>query len=255
MRRRWILGAALVGAAAVMGTVGAMAFAGVSRHTKIVTKTVTKYCVYVDRKDGGDSYGDLSAIPKYGHKLCIVGKRGSKGAQGATGAPGPKGDTGAKGDTGDQGPPGPPGSTNTVTWNTTVATAGADFAHANTVTLATVGPFTLTGYCYLFNGDAGQYSAETYITTSQDGASLRDYFTNNNYPGNFDIATGPVQVGTGAYVDGSGVDWEPAYDGKFGVDDGTGTTVFLGAPNNGVFIQGASGPTCSFSGDLVKETG
>ena len=167
MRGRWILAATAVAALSVMGTVGAMALAGVSHHTTIVTKTVTKYCVYVDRKDGGDSYGDLSAIPKYGHKLCIVGKRGSKGS---TGAPGPKGDTGAKGDTGDQGPPGPPGA-GTVTWNKTIATAGADFANANTVTLATVGPFTVTGYCYLFNGDAGQYIAETYVTTSADGAS------------------------------------------------------------------------------------
>ena len=46
-----------------------------------------------------------------------------------------------------------------VTWNKTIATAGADFANANTGTLATVGPFTITGYRYLFSGDAGQYIA------------------------------------------------------------------------------------------------
>ena len=94
----------------LMGTVGAIAFAGVStakhgnrdsRSTKIVTKTVTKYCVYVDRKDSGDSYGDLSAIPKYGHKTCIAGKPGRNGAKGAAGAQGTTGSTGA------QGPQGP----------------------------------------------------------------------------------------------------------------------------------------------------
>lgn len=266
MRKRWILVA--VAALAVAGAAGAIsgAFAAVtksSNHAKRAssTKTVTRFCVYVDHTGRGDSNGDLSIVAGYGHKICIVGKKGAKGSTGAagaagsTGAAGAAGAKGATGATGPQGPAGPAGSpgSGTLTWNTTVATAGPDFADANTVTLATVGPFTITGYCYLFNGDEGQYVAETYVTTSQDGASLWDYYTGNHYSADFDIATGPVAVGTQAYVDSEGSDWEPASDGKFGVDDGTGTTVFLGAPNNGVFIQGAEGPTCSFSGDLVQE--
>jgi hypothetical protein len=264
MRRSWILGAAVVAALAVLGTAGAIAIAGVAKgtHAKQAshsTKTVTKYCVYVDRKDGGDSYGDLSAVPKYGHKTCIVGKRGSRGAKGATGAQGPKGATGATGATGaagatgPTGPQGPPGSgsSDLVTWNTTIATAGADFANANTVTLATVGPFTIKGYCYLFNGDAGQYVAETYITTSQDGASLDDEANSPNLNGDFDIASGPVQVGDQAYVDTSGTDWQGAAGESLAASNATGSTVITGFPNEG--SQGPSGPNCSFSGYLVKD--
>ena len=154
---------------------------------------------------------------------------------------------------GDQGPPGPPGS-GTVTWNKTIATAGADFANANTVTLATVGPFTITGYCYLFNGDAGQYIAETYVTTSADGASLDDGDTNPGLGGDFDIASGPIMVGQQAAVDTSGVDWEGAAGDSFEADNGTGSTVITGFPNDGVFVHGASGPTCEFSGYLVQDS-
>jgi hypothetical protein len=60
-------------------------------------------------------------------------------------------------------------------------------------------------------------------------------------------------LATAGAISFAGVDWEPASDGKFGADDGTDNTVILGAPNNGVFIQGANGPTCSFSGYVVKE--
>lgn len=60
-------------------------------------KQTSRFCVYIDKTDRGNSHLDISANPKYGHKTCIVGKQGAKGAKGATGPPGPKGDTGAPG--------------------------------------------------------------------------------------------------------------------------------------------------------------
>ena len=71
-------------------------------------KQTSRFCVYIDHRDtGGDSHLDVSVNSKYGHKTCIVGKKGAKGAKGATGAAGAPG---AKGDTGAQGVPGTPGA-------------------------------------------------------------------------------------------------------------------------------------------------
>jgi hypothetical protein len=45
-------------------------------------KQTSRFCVYVDHRDrGGASHLDISADPKYGHKTCIVGKRGAKAQQ------------------------------------------------------------------------------------------------------------------------------------------------------------------------------
>jgi hypothetical protein len=49
---------------------------------------VSRFCIYIDHRNGGDSYGDLSAVAKYGNKICVVGKRGAKGTKGSTGAAG-----------------------------------------------------------------------------------------------------------------------------------------------------------------------
>jgi hypothetical protein len=68
-------------------------------------KQTSRFCVYVDHVRHGASYLDLSTNHKYGHKTCIVGKRGAKGAKGATGATGPTGPQGPKGDTGAPGAP------------------------------------------------------------------------------------------------------------------------------------------------------
>ena len=75
-------------------------------------KQTSRFCVYIDHLDRGNSYLDVSVDQKYGHQTCIVGKQGAKGAQGpkgdtgtmgATGAQGLKGDTGANGATGPSG--------------------------------------------------------------------------------------------------------------------------------------------------------
>ena len=97
--RKYLIALAVVALALTATAAGA---------NKITTKTTSKFCVYVDAHHADASYGDLSVLKKYGHKTCIVGKRGRRGATGATGAQGPKGDTGAQGPAGPQGPPGTP---------------------------------------------------------------------------------------------------------------------------------------------------
>ena len=142
------------------------------------------------------------------------------------------------------------GPSNTMTWKATVATAGASFAAANTVTLATVTPFAVKGYCYL---QAGTTYAETYVTTATDGSSLNDYDASDYYSYNFNAATGPVEVGYSTNDSGTKTpDFYGPNDGSFAAMSPTGATVIDGFPNEGTYVQGGSGPACSFSGYLVK---
>jgi hypothetical protein len=99
--RKYLIALAVVALALTATAAGA---------NKLMTKTTSKFCVYVDKHHGDSSYGDVSILRKYGHKTCIVGKRGRRGATGATGAQGPTGATGATGPQGAAGPQGPPGT-------------------------------------------------------------------------------------------------------------------------------------------------
>jgi hypothetical protein len=174
----------------------------------------------------------------------LHGKRGPRGAAGATGA------TGATGPMGPQGPQGPAGPSNTMTWKATVATPGADFASANKVALATVTPFTVWGYCYLSSGTT---YAETYVTTATDGSSLNDYDASDYYSYSFGTADGAVEVGYSTNDSGTHTpDFYGPNDGSFAAMSPTGSTVIDGFPNEGTYVQGGSGPACSFSGYLVK---
>lgn len=173
----------------------------------------------------------------------LHGKAGKAGVAGPIGATGPTG-IGATGPTGQ--------INHLVQWNATVATAGASAGSPNTVPLATVGPFTITGECFISttHTDAGTFAA-----TSQDNAALSEYETNEDLVP-FNIATGPVQVNND---DASGVtstntaDFVGPYDGSWALSTATGSTVVNGFANQGVWLQGSSGPACSFSGYLVYQ--
>jgi hypothetical protein len=120
------------------------------------------------------------------------------------------------------------------------------------VTLATVSPFTITGYCYMSSGTT---YAETYITTATDGSSLNDYDASDYYSFNFNAATGPVEVGYS--TDDSGTkapDFYGPNDGSFAAESPTGATVLSGFPSEGTYVQGSGGPACSFSGFLVQDS-
>jgi hypothetical protein len=185
-----------------------------------------------------------------------TGATGSPGAPGATGATGPQGAPGATGAPGQQGPAGqtgpqgPAGPSNVVSWNTTIATAGADFADANTVTLATVGPFTLKGYCY----DSGPSTkAETYISTSQDNSYMSDFWQSDQIP--FNASAGFVEIGLsmGGETATHAFGFTGPFEGSTAAVSGDGATAINILTNVGVWMQGANGPACSFSGFLVKD--
>jgi hypothetical protein len=176
----------------------------------------------------------------------LKGAAGPAGATGATGATGPKGATGATGATGPQGPAGP---SNVVSWNVTVASAGADQSHPNTVTLATVGPFTLQGSCW--NEIPGNVTyAQTNISTSQVNSSLDKV----GYTGPFSPSDGFTMIGEQATGDSATHVSELLGPGSYSsaAESSDGNTAINIFNNQGVWIQGASGPACSFSGFLVK---
>jgi len=227
MRGRWALGAAAVLALVVVGGVGGLtmrAFAGVA-HSAAKATTVTRLCVYVDRKDAGDSYGDLSTQAKYGHRTCIVGKRG---------------------------PAGKPGDTSVITWNKTVATpavAGTKrFGVAqHFVDLATVGPFTVRGYCSQGEG----VQAVTNVLSAQDGSSFA--WDDSVYAGSFNSGDNR-QASNTSYGSTQSPGFATEYgNGEFSVSTSDQKTAFTGFATNGSYIQGPDGPACSFIGHLVVE--
>ena len=227
MRGRWALAAAAVLALVVVGGVGGLtvrAFAGTTQ-SKVVTKTVTKFCVYVDRRNGGASYGDISVVPKYKNKVCIAGKRG------------------------------PAGDTHVITWNKTIATAPAPPSapqrsggfSGNTVVLATVGPFTVKGYCAAPEG----VEAYTNVASAQDGSSLA--WDDSMYAGNFNSGN-EHGVSNFAFGGPQSPSLTTEYqNGEFVASTNDQATAFTGFASNGVYIQGSEGPACSFIGYLVVE--
>jgi hypothetical protein len=228
MRGKWALAAAAVVALVVVGWVGGLtmrAFAGVA-HSAGKTKTVTRLCVYVDHRDKGASYGDLTVRAKYGHKTCIVGKRG------------------------------PAGDTSVITWNKTVAVGGTIYGakrkaggglQSGAIDLASVGPFTVRGYCETSEGT----SAVTDVVSGQDGSSFA--WGDNYYSGDFNSGN-DQQASNPANGSSQNPDFVNEYSsGDFSVSTGDQKTAFTGFANNGVYINGPEGPACSFTGYLVLE--
>jgi hypothetical protein len=226
MRSRWGLAAAAVLALVVVGAVGGLtmrAVAGVS-HNKVVTKTVTKFCVYVDHTNPGDSYGDVTVLPKYKNRVCIAGKRGRAG------------------------------DSSVVTWNKTIATAGAPPAarrkaggSSGTVTLAHVWPFTVKGHCV--SGE--DVEAYTTVVSTENGSSLAWAYTSD--PGSFDFGQ-EARVSNSAHGLPLAPDFQTEHgNGEFSVSTSDQKTAFTGFATNGVYIQGQGGPACSFTGYLVLE--
>jgi hypothetical protein len=223
MRGKWLLAGAAVLALVVVGGFGGLtkAFAGVGRWMG-TTSNVTKLCVYVDRSNGGASYGDLSLVPQYGHRTCIVGKRG------------------------------PAGSSSIVTWNATVATPSQitsprPGSSAHSVDLAKVGPFTVRGYCSAGNG----VNAVTDVISGQDGSSFR--WDGTVYAADFNNGN-DQQASNNANGTTQSPGFQTEYgNGEFSASTGDQKTAFTGFATNGVYIQGPDGPACSFIGHLVIE--
>jgi hypothetical protein len=174
-----------------------------------------------------------------------AGPRGAAGPQGSNGTAGAAGPQGATGSTGPAGPAGPPG-TGVTSYTESVPDPGASINQPNTVTLATIGPFTVTGACYDASGGTG-ITAVTYFATSEDDAS----YDVIGYPGvgDFGVASGNIQIGvatTGSDGTPSQVSHEPTFmqsgDGSVNAYLYDSASVYHGSAG------GASAPACSWSG-------
>jgi hypothetical protein len=155
-----------------------------------------------------------------------------------------------------------------VTWNTTVdepvevGGLSQKPAHAvrpetttdapGEVTLATIGPLTVIGFC----GEEGEGDvfAETDITTSQNGSFLQ--WDDEQFNGSFDN-DGLYEVSQDAFSnDPADPEWiGPSADdqaNEFAAQSADASTSITGFPNEGVYVEGSGGPTCSFSGYLVE---
>jgi hypothetical protein len=163
---------------------------------------------------------------------------------------------GTTGPTGTSGSSGSVGGTTTgtglVRWRTTAATAGASPTAPTIVTLATDGPFTITGEC--FSDGSGNTEAGTYIQTSQDGAAVESGDNGETVP--LDASDGAVEVDD-TYASGvtatNSEDFEGADGGSWAAESVDGSISLQGLGAQGVWMQGPSGPACSFSGFLVGE--
>jgi hypothetical protein len=191
----------------------------------------------------GTSTGTRGATGRRGKP----GPQGPAGPQGASGAAGATGATGAAGPQGATGPTGPAG-TGLTTYTESVADPGASIMQPNTVTLATIGPFTVTGACYDASG--GGVTAVTYFSTNEDNASY-DVIGYSGV-GNFDVASGNIQIGVATNgSDGapSQVSHEPTFmqsgDGSVNVYLYDSASVYHGS------AEGASAPACNWSGYYV----
>jgi hypothetical protein len=178
----------------------------------------------------------------------LKGKHGRQGLAGATGATGATGGTGGIGATGATGL-----ISNMLQWNATVATPGAGIGTPNTVTLETVGPFTVTGYCYISGSNT---VAATYGTTSQNGSGFSAYSGNEHLdPWNTGDAEDLLDTDAKGATSTSTPGFSGPDDGSWAFSTANGSVVVNGFGNQGVYMQGSSGPACSFSGYLVKQGG
>jgi len=181
----------------------------------------------------------------------LKGKTGPTGPRGSAGKEGAAGAAGREGPQGKEGSRGPEGVSGLVRWRTTVATAGKTKGEATIVVLATVGPFTVEGHCY---EESGETHAATYIRTSETGSFAQGY---NNEGSEKPLTAGEdLQIsedspsGTTATHEAR---FDSADDGSWGAVSQDNSVSLNGFGSQGVWLQGAAGPACSFSGYLVIE--
>jgi collagen triple helix repeat protein len=183
-----------------------------------------------------------------------TGPRGRTGPQGLAGPQGANGITGAAGPQGATGPAGPPGptgaaGTGVTTYNESVASPGASITQPNTVTLATVGPFTVTGACYTAS-DGTDVTAVTYFSTSENNDSY-DVIGYSGV-GNFGVSSGNIQIGvatTGSLGTPSQVSHEPTF--MQSANSSVDAYLYDSASVYHGSAGGASAPACSWSGYYV----
>jgi hypothetical protein len=141
---------------------------------------------------------------------------------------GPIGPTGPKGD---------PGNTNAFTYKRT-AIAG------QTITIATFGPFTLSGEC---SGTESNPTAQWTLSTSAEHSAFTDY--DNSYLSDFGPTDGAMPI---EYSSTSSNPSEPQmegpYDGTFAALSPNLATYITGSLSTGTYVGGPTNPPCVFDG-------
>jgi hypothetical protein len=113
----------------------------------------------------------------------------------------------------------------------------------------------VVGHCYLHESGGKNFtSAATYIRTSEAGSFAQGYSgegseqalePNEDVQISEDTAEGLAETHEANYASTD--------DGSWGGENSNGTLALNGFGNQGVWLQGASGPACSFAGFLVVE--
>ncbi len=137
-----------------------------------------------------------------------------------------------------------------MTYNKTVATAGADEEHPKTVVLASVPPFTITGHCYLKEANT---VAQTYIETSESGAVFAE---TGGVEEEWEKTGEPLEVGSGEASSATAAHaaaFSGPSEGPFSAQSKSGAVALDGTPNNAVFLGNKASPACYFSGTITEE--
>jgi hypothetical protein len=182
-----------------------------------------------------------------------AGAAGASGAQGPAGANGTNGTPGAKGDQGPEGIQGPRGEIGNAGgpaahWNKVVAKAGASITEPATVELEKIGPFTLTGHCYVATTNT---VAATYISVSSGPA----FVSESNEAEGEELKAGESKTVTFETASSETAAHEGAFsgpsEGLFAAASLNGEHEIDGAANEAVFLKGTKEPACSFSGFVI----
>jgi hypothetical protein len=189
----------------------------------------------------------LTGAPGAPGEPGIQGEKGERGEIGPSG--GEKGEDGEKGERGEKGEQGNAGGP-AAHWRKTIAKAGKTKATTATVTLETVGPFTISGHCY---EEEGSTIAATYISTSEAGSFAAESEEGEEVPLKVGeqalISTEPAEGET----EETEAKFKGPYGGLFAAESKGGTFALDGAANEGVFLGGTAEPACYFSGFVVSE--
>jgi hypothetical protein len=179
----------------------------------------------------------------------VQGLQGAAGTNGTDGTNGSKGPPGVQGLEGATGPEGPEGGTSAALkhWRKTIAVAGTKAAPA-TVLLLTLAPFKIVGRCWV---EGGETVAGTYIASSEAGAFAAEPEEGEQIalPKESEVSITPEPA--------EGTPEEPVFKGPngglFSAESKSGSVAIDGASNEGVFLNGESGPACFFSGYAINE--
>lgn len=216
------------------------------------TKQINPRVIRALRGNGGNSGSTGPAGPQ-----GPQGAQGAPGKQGSAGPEGKEGPQGKEGKTGVQGPEGPAGPSSVVHWLVSTNSVGSSIEKPATVKLAEIGPVTVWGHCYQ-NG--GNTAAASYVSTSQGVTFLQDFVKGHEKepawvgrealkPGtHYQISEGIAEGATGSHETAL---LGPNTSGFALVQ--SASLALSGFPSQGVWMTGAGGPACTFSGYAVVE--